>query len=154
MQVANAFRALALFFCRGEGWKKHCRENRDYRDDHQKFNKCEGPFRARAGRRTHIFQAPVRGSIEVHTTLYRIIWSKAPVIPLLGGGRREMKAIWNLVIGAFLGFGVWDLELPPAGFWFMTLNFCPDLCMSRNHLRPRNHFKPFPLHASHENPCR
>jgi hypothetical protein len=26
----------------------------------------------------------------------------------------DTKAIWNLVIAAFLGFGVWDLELPPA----------------------------------------
>ena len=25
----------------------------------------------------------------------------------------DTKAIWNLVIGAFLGFGIWDLEL----FW-------------------------------------
>src|SRR6266436_5733880 len=29
----------------------------------------------------------------------------------------DTKAIWNLVIGAFLGFGVWDLELRPAGSW-------------------------------------
>jgi hypothetical protein len=28
----------------------------------------------------------------------------------------DTKAIWNLVIGAFLGFGVWDLELSPGGF--------------------------------------
>ena len=25
--------------------------------------------------------------------------------------------IWSLGLGAFLGFGVWDLELPPAGSW-------------------------------------
>jgi hypothetical protein len=28
-------------------------------------------------------------------------------------GPGETKPIWNLVLGAFLGFGVWDLELPP-----------------------------------------
>ncbi len=31
-----------------------------------------------------------------------------------GAGAGDTKAIWNLVIGAFLGFGVWDLELPPG----------------------------------------
>jgi hypothetical protein len=29
--------------------------------------------------------------------------------------QRLRKTFWNLVIGAFLGFGVWDLELHPAG---------------------------------------
>ena len=32
-----------------------------------------------------------------------------------GEGRGE-EVVWNMVIGAFLGFGVWDLELPTGRF--------------------------------------
>jgi hypothetical protein len=35
-------------------------------------------------------------------------------------GAKGEESIWNFVIGAFLGFGVWDLELPVAATNFET----------------------------------
>src|SRR5438445_2309341 len=42
-------------------------------------------------------------------------WLRITLSPSDAGEGRGEGPIWNLVFGAFLGFGVWDLELPPTG---------------------------------------
>jgi hypothetical protein len=37
----------------------------------------------------------------------------------------DTNASWNLVIGAFWGFGAWDLELPPPVLLANTDPVCP-----------------------------
>jgi hypothetical protein len=53
-----------------------------------------------------------------------VVFSLSSVVLLTKEGERE--TVWNLVIGAFLEFGVWDLEFPPVGW--KVKSPCGDLC--------------------------